>query len=302
MLENEVDSRGPGIATAFRQPGAAHLSVRALERSSLTVTEIRVNRNGFGWTDPIPHADAAMLAVQLRAIPFHEAMGEGKIVPVYDILPNDTLFYDMRNDPRANVPTRSHSLHFVFPRSTLEEIAGAVEARGAAGSFPATGAKVRDRHLARLARAVLPALRAPDAANGLFVSHLGFALGIYACWRYAGLVPREQPEERLCSLRTKLATEYVAGNLNGGVELGELAALCGMPLRRFVRAFRETTGMAPYQWLMMRRLDLAKSELRRKGAVADLAIQCGFSSEAHFTTTFTRATGLTPSQWREMLS
>ena len=71
------------------------------------VTEIKVERDGVGLTDPMPYTDAAMLAVQLRAIPFHEAMTDGKAVPVYDIRPGDTLFYDMRRDPQANVMTHA---------------------------------------------------------------------------------------------------------------------------------------------------------------------------------------------------
>ena len=104
------------------------MSVRTLNRASLLVTEIKLDRDGFGATDPIPYTDAAMIALQMRAIPFHEAMTDGRPVPVHDIRPGDALFYDMRRDPRANVMTRSHSLHLVLSRRLLNQVAEIADA------------------------------------------------------------------------------------------------------------------------------------------------------------------------------
>ncbi len=291
----------PAIAHAFRMPDAAHLSVQALDRASLAVTEIRLNRDGFGWTDPIPYADAFMLAVQFKGIPFHEAMTDGKPVPVYDIRPGDTLFYDMRRDPRANVNTRSHSLHFVLSQTLLDEIAGEIRSHRIGGLFPPTGAAVHDRQLARLAKSVLPAIRKPDEATDLFISHLTLTLGIYACWRYGGMQAPQQPKGELCGLQTRLAKEYIAAHLNGGIELSELARVCGMPARRFAMAFRDTLGMAPYQWLTIRRIDLGKSLLAKcRYSLDKIASLCGFADVVHFSRVFKEATSITPLKWRQI--
>ena len=287
------------VAEAFRRPDAARIVVRTLDNASLGVTEIEVDRDGFGLTDPIPYTDAQMLAVQLKAIPFHEAITEGKPVPVYDVRAGDTLFYDMRLDPRANVPTSSHSLHFVLPRSLLDGIAEAIESHPIDHLFPPTGAAVHDAQLTRLARSILPALRNPTEATALFSSHFMLTLGLYVCWRYGGMQAPKQPTGHLCRLQTRIAKEYLAANLDGGVELGELSRICGMPAHRFGIAFRETLGVAPYQWLMQHRLELAKSLLRQTGkAIADVAALCGFADTDHFTRTFTQVTGLTPDGWR----
>jgi AraC-like DNA-binding protein len=259
------------------------------------VTEIKVERDGFGLTDPMPYTNAAMLAVQLRAIPFHEAMTDGKAVPVYDIRPGDTLFYDMRRDPQANVMTPSHSLHFVLPSSLLDDVAAMIGSHRIEGLFPPTGAVVHDRHLARLATAILPSLHAPTRTTALFTSHFTLALGIYACWRYGGMQAPRQPAGELCVLQTRLATEYISANLDGGIELGELAAVCGMPLRHFIVAFRDTFGMAPHQWLALRRIDMARSLLEGgQHELSEIASASGFIDEPHLVESFTRAIGATP--------
>jgi AraC-like DNA-binding protein len=294
----DMDASGH-VAEAFRKPDAARIVVRTLENASLGVTEIEVEDDGFGLTDPIPYTDAAMLAVQLKPIPFHEAISAGKPVPVYDVRPGDTLFYDMRLDPRANVPTSSHALHFVLPRSLLDGIADTIDSHHIDHLFPPTGAAVQDAQLARLARSVLPALRNPTEATALFSSHFMLTLGLYVCWRYGGMQAPQQPAGHLCRLQTRIAKEYLAANLDGGVELGELSRICGMPAHRFGVAFRETLGLAPHQWLTQHRLELAQSLLRQtRKAISDIAALCGFTDTDHFTLSFTQLTGLSPDGWR----
>jgi AraC-like DNA-binding protein len=272
----------PGIADAFRQPGAARMSVRALDRASLTVTEIRLDRNGFGETGVIPYADAAMIALQLRAIPFHEAMTDGRPVPVREIRRGDALFYDMRRDPRARVMTRSHSLHFVLSRRLMDEAAEAVGSSPVEGLRPPTGVVVQDHQLMRFGVRTLAVLREPRAASALFIGHLALALGIYACGRYGGMKVPAPRRSTLSAAQSRLAGELIAASLAGDMELAELASACGMAVRPFVIAFRETMGMAPYQWLQMRRMDAARSLIAGGShSMTDIALSCGLGDEAH---------------------
>jgi hypothetical protein len=110
----------------------------SLPSTAAASAAIRLDRDGFGETAPIPYADAIMIALQFRAISFHEAMTDGKPVAVHGIRRGDTLFYDMRRDPRANVMTKSHSLHFVLLRTLLDMVAETrlVEEVRAKGGLP----------------------------------------------------------------------------------------------------------------------------------------------------------------------
>jgi AraC-like DNA-binding protein len=70
----------------------------------------------------------------------------------------------------------------------------------------------------------------------------------------------------------------------------------GQPL---LARFKDTTGVAPYQWLVQRRVDVAKSLLEeRRHSLSDIAFECGFADQSHFTRVFSRITGLSPGAWR----
>jgi Helix-turn-helix domain len=69
------------------------------------------------------------------------------------------------------------------------------------------------------------------------------------------------------------------------------------------RAFRQSIGLPPHQWLLQRRVDKAKQLLRdSRSPLAEVAADCGFADQSHFTRVFTRAVGISPGQWRRARS
>ena len=77
--------------------------------------------------------------------------------------------------------------------------------------------------------------------------------------------------------------------------MADLAIDCGVSVSHFSRAFRQSTGLSPHQWLLKRRVDQAKSLLRdRTLSLSDVALSCGFGDQSHFTRVFTKLTGITP--------
>jgi transcriptional regulator GlxA family with amidase domain len=70
----------------------------------------------------------------------------------------------------------------------------------------------------------------------------------------------------------------------------------------FTRAFRASTGLAPFQWLAHRRVDTAKVLLRqRRVSLREIALACGFSDQSHFTRVFSRIVGTSPGTWQRNL-
>ena len=111
--------------------------------------------------------------------------------------------------------------------------------------------------------------------------------------------PVRHNRARLSPWQLRLARNTFDANLDGSVSLDDLAKECGLSVSQFSRAFKRSTGVAPHQWLMHRRIDVAK-DLIRDGisALAEVALSCGFSDQSHLTRAFARATGLTPGRWR----
>jgi AraC family transcriptional regulator len=96
--------------------------------------------------------------------------------------------------------------------------------------------------------------------------------------------------------------EYIEGNLGEPLSLLQIAALADMSVRHMSRAFKATTGYAPHEHIVRRRI-MKASELIRSGhlGLADIAIAVGFSSHAHMTTAFQRIRGQPPSLFRNHL-
>ena len=83
--------------------------------------------------------------------------------------------------------------------------------------------------------------------------------------------------------------------------LDALAALVGMSQDRFCKRFRAATGCPPHRWQMLQRIERAKRLLDdRNLTLTDIAYACGYANSAHFSTSFGRATGTTPSEYRRL--
>ncbi|WP_254684498.1 helix-turn-helix transcriptional regulator, partial [Edaphosphingomonas haloaromaticamans] len=83
------------------------------------------------------------------------------------------------------------------------------------------------------------------------------------------------------------------------ISIAEIAHLCRLSLSYFVRAFSNTVGIAPYAWFVQQRISRAKRLLTGTSLpLAQIALECGFSDQAHFTNAFVKATETTPARWR----
>ncbi|KAB8321278.1 helix-turn-helix transcriptional regulator [Tolypothrix campylonemoides VB511288] len=59
-------------------------------------------------------------------------------------------------------------------------------------------------------------------------------------------------------------------------------------------------GVTPYQYVLQQRIERAKVLLRhRERAISDIALECGFANQSHFTKHFRQFTGMTPKAYRQ---
>jgi AraC family transcriptional regulator len=93
--------------------------------------------------------------------------------------------------------------------------------------------------------------------------------------------------------------ERMKADLASDLDLSTLAAESGYSRSHFLRTFRAAMEYSPHQWLTRLRVEQAKTMLRESSnSLIDIALDCGFSSHAHFSNTFRRIIGLTPSEYR----
>lgn len=158
----------------------------------------------------------------------------------------------------------------------------------------------RDARLENLLLRLLEEFRTEEFANGIYVETLARQLAIQLLRRYSTLRELAEPQARKLS-RSKLqrATDYIDDNLCGDLTVEVIAEALSMSASHFARAFKQTTGLAPHHYVLERRIERAKSLLRETDqAIAEIALQIGFSTASHFSVAFQRYMARTPRQYR----
>jgi AraC family transcriptional regulator len=92
---------------------------------------------------------------------------------------------------------------------------------------------------------------------------------------------------------------HVEANLSGRITVKELASLLGLSASHFCRAFKSAFGASPRDYLVRRRIEVAQAMmLTTSEPLHSIALSCGMCDQQHFTRSFRRIVGETPSMWR----
>ena len=134
-------------------------------------------------------------------------------------------------------------------------------------------------------------------ARGLaMVEAVTTALG-HLLVRHAGIEQPQPVHSRggLSAAAKRRVLELIDAALDARLTVDMLSAEVGFSPAHFARAFRETMGQAPHQYLLALRLERARRLLETTQlALSDIAQRTGFADQAHFTRLFKRAFGTTP--------
>jgi AraC-like DNA-binding protein len=115
--------------------------------------------------------------------------------------------------------------------------------------------------------------------------------------------PRTAPTisrvRKLSSRQMERVDDFIEANLGSRVALTELAALLDLSAGHFLAVFKATAGVTPHRYVVDKRVARAKAWLTEgRASIAHIATELGFASQSHFTETFRRAVGTTPSRFR----
>ena len=104
---------------------------------------------------------------------------------------------------------------------------------------------------------------------------------------------------RLLAWQARKVRDYIDSHITGPVLVTELSALIRRSEAHFSRSFKRTFGESPHVFLVRRRVELAaQCMLTTDASLSDIALQCGFTDQAHLCKHFRLAAGQTPAAWR----
>lgn len=93
--------------------------------------------------------------------------------------------------------------------------------------------------------------------------------------------------------------EFIDAQIPNEITISDLAALAGLSHYHFIRAFKDTVGLTPYQYVLSERTQRARALLSNPAlSLADVALAVGFSDVSQLNRVFQKFTGVTPTAFR----
>ena len=93
--------------------------------------------------------------------------------------------------------------------------------------------------------------------------------------------------------------EYIEGHLEETISIKALARIAGLSMYHFARAFKQSEGLTPHDYLVQRRVRRAQELLASTDLpLSEIALASGFSDQSHCARRFREHVGITPSSYR----
>ena len=155
-----------------------------------------------------------------------------------------------------------------------------------------------DPRLEQIGRMLLDEAQTAGLGGRLYAESLINVLAVHVLRRYSasGEVP-SRPAGGLPQPALGRALEYINDNLDLDLSLSGIAQAAEISPNSLAARFKQSTGLAPHQYVIKRRVERARSLLLGGGlSIGEVAAQVGFYDQSHLTRHFKRLTGVTPSR------
>jgi len=157
-----------------------------------------------------------------------------------------------------------------------------------------------DPQICRLLTTLDTHLQDGSPGGSLFSESIAIAISAHIAERY-GTISQQLERHRggLSRSRLNKVLDYIQANLSDELQLGTLAEVADTNLYHFARAFKQSMGESPHQYVLRQRIEKAKHLLRNpQVSIIEASTLTGFVDQSHFSKVFRRLVGAAPSQYR----
>ncbi|MEM9635132.1 MAG: AraC family transcriptional regulator, partial [Pseudomonadota bacterium] len=135
-------------------------------------------------------------------------------------------------------------------------------------------------------------------ASSVFFEH-GLANILFRLATLSGVLGKTEMNAISHNSNSSLSSvfEIVEERLGDDLRVFDMAIWAGVDTKTLTRMFKRETGKTPFAYLTSRRVERAKTLLRKEVSVTETALAVGYANPAKFSAAFRRSVGVTPSEW-----
>jgi AraC family transcriptional regulator len=100
--------------------------------------------------------------------------------------------------------------------------------------------------------------------------------------------------------RVMIARDHIDAHVPEALHIEKLSRIACLSPHHFVRSFRQVTGQTPHQYVISKKMEMARSLLAGSDSmISDICLATGFENNSSFIRLFRQRHKLTPEAWRK---
>lgn len=245
-----------------------------------------------------PESDRGALLAVSMASGHRRQLFNGRSSSLHDFEAGSVYLRNFSDEYRADLHGAFDFILMEFSREFLASLCEDNDRFLSSGFINLAG--VRDPVVSELLRKLAPLLSSCESTEGLHLDELAVTVGTHIMAAYGGEKAGDSSKRvGLSRVQERRARQFLMDNIDQDTGIEDVARECGLSKGRFIKAFRESIGLPPHQWLLLQRIDMARDLMRNTSLpLAQISVQTGFADQSHFSKTFRRIVGISPARLR----
>ena len=164
--------------------------------------------------------------------------------------------------------------------------------------------QIRDRELELLGWALQREAESGYPSGRVYLDGLTVATASRLVARHSSLSQKFSPNGNvgLTGYRLKQILAFIEEQLTEDLSLARIAAVAGVSSSHLNALFRHSMGVAVHQYVIQRRVELAKTLLlEQEKSITEIALEAGFAHQSHLARHMRRMLGLPPRALKRLL-